>query len=63
MTPKIGVVNVSDRASAGMHMRIPPAKACVALLREWLATPFEVDYRIVPDERAVIEEELRRDGG
>ena len=59
MTAKIGILNISDRASAGIY-EDTPGKACVALLREWLATPFEVDYRVVPDERAVIEAELRR---
>ena len=59
MIPKIGVLNISDRASAGLY-EDTPGKACVALLREWLATPFEVDYRVVPDERAIIENELRR---
>jgi molybdopterin adenylyltransferase len=59
MAPKIGVINVSDRASAGAY-EDTPGKACVAILREWLATPFETDYRVVPDERAVIEAELRR---
>lgn len=59
MLPKIGVINVSDRASAGVY-EDTPGKACVALLREWLSTPFETDYRVVPDERAVIESELRR---
>jgi molybdopterin adenylyltransferase len=59
MTAKIGVLNVSDRASAGVYEDIP-GKACVSLLKEWLATPFEVDYRVVPDDRAVIESELRR---
>jgi len=57
--PRIGVANVSDRASAGVY-EDTPGKACVALLREWLATPFELEYRIVPDERALIEAELRR---
>lgn len=55
----IGVINVSDRASAGLY-EDTPGKAAVALLREWLVTPFEVDYRIVPDEQPVIEAELRR---
>lgn len=59
MSAKIGVINVSDRASAGVY-EDTPGKACVALLREWLSTPFETDYRVVPDERAVIEGELRR---
>jgi len=56
---RIGVINVSDRASAGVY-EDTPGKACVALLMEWLATPFDVDYRVVPDERAQIEAELRR---
>jgi molybdopterin adenylyltransferase len=59
MVPKIGVLNISDRASAGVY-EDTPGKACVALLREWLVTPFEVDYKIIPDEQAVIETELRR---
>src|SRR3954463_15341462 len=56
---RIGVLNISDRASAGVY-EDTPGKACVALLREWLATPFEVDYRVIPDERTVIEAELKR---
>ena len=59
MNAKIGVLNISDRASAGVY-EDTPGKACVALLREWLTTSFEVDYRIIPDERAVIEAELKR---
>ncbi len=59
MPPKIGVLNISDRASAGIY-EDTPGKACVALLREWLATPFEVDYKIIPDERDRISAELRR---
>ncbi|HEY1109299.1 MAG TPA: molybdopterin adenylyltransferase [Opitutaceae bacterium] len=56
---KIGVLNISDRASAGVY-EDTPGKACVTLLREWLSTPFEVDYRVIPDEQATIEAELRR---
>jgi len=56
---KIGVLNISDRAAAGVY-EDTPGRAVVALLREWLATPFETDYKIIPDERAVIEAELRR---
>ena len=59
MPPKIGVLNISDRASAGVY-EDTPGKACVALLREWLATPFEVDYKVIPDERDLIASELRR---
>jgi molybdopterin adenylyltransferase len=56
---RIGVINVSDRASAGEY-EDTPGKACVALLLEWLSTPFDVDYRVVVDDRGKIEAELTR---
>lgn len=59
MNVRIGVINVSDRASAGVY-EDTPGKACVALLLEWLSTPFDVDYRVVADERSLIEAELKR---
>ncbi len=59
MTPRIGVINVSDRASAGVYADVP-GQACVALLREWLTTPFEVEYAIIADEQPQLEAELRR---
>ena len=59
MIVRIGVLNISDRASAGVY-EDTPGKICVTLLREWITTPFEVDYRVVPDERTAIENELRR---
>lgn len=55
----IGILNVSDRASQGVYEDIP-GKACAELLREWLVTPFELDYRVVPDEQTLIEAELMR---
>ncbi len=55
----IGVVNVSDRASAGVY-EDAPGKACLALLREWIATPFREEYAVVPDEQPLIEQTLRR---
>lgn len=57
--PFIGILNVSDRASQGVYEDLP-GKACAELLREWLATPFALDYRIVPDEQLLIEAELIR---
>jgi len=56
---KLGVINVSDRASAGVYEDIP-GKAAVALLEEWLSTPFEVAYAVIPDEQAQIEAQLRQ---
>ena len=57
--PIIGVLNISDRASVGVY-EDTPGKACVALLQEWLATKFEVEYRVIPDEQPIIEAELKR---
>lgn len=55
----LGILNISDRASAGIYAD-EPGQALAALLREWLATPFALDYKIVPDEQPVIEAELKR---
>lgn len=55
----IGVLNISDRASAGVYAD-EPGQACVSLLREWITTPFEVAYAVIPDEQPRIEAELRR---
>lgn len=59
MIPTFGVLNISDRASAGVY-EDTPGQACVALLREWVTTPFNLDYLIIPDEQPRIESELRR---
>ena len=56
---RIGILNISDRASAGVYSD-EPGQTCLVLLREWLATPFEPDYKVIPDEQAIIESELRR---
>jgi molybdopterin adenylyltransferase len=56
---RIGVINISDRASAGVY-EDTPGKACAALLLEWLSTPFDVDYKVVSDEKSLIESELKR---
>ena len=59
MLTKIGVLNISDRASAGIYAD-EPGQACVALLRAWLTTAFDLDYKIIPDEQSVISAELIR---
>ncbi|HVU23155.1 MAG TPA: molybdopterin adenylyltransferase [Opitutus sp.] len=56
---RLGILNISDRAAAGVYAD-EPGQACLSLLREWLTTPFEPDYKIVPDDRVTIEAELRR---
>ena len=56
-TPKIGFINVSDRAAAGIYEDIP-GKAALATLREYLATPFEPVYRVIADEQPQIKQAL-----
>lgn len=58
LTPRIGVINISDRASQGIYEDIP-GKACLELLKEWLVTTFEVSYAVVPDEQDQIEQTLK----
>jgi len=55
----IGVLNVSDRASAGIYEDLP-GKACAELLHQWLNSPFQLEYKVVPDEQAILETELKR---
>lgn len=55
---RIGVINVSDRASAGIYEDIP-GKTCLDLLHEWIKSPFESRYAVVPDDRLVIESTLK----
>ncbi|MCH2156353.1 MAG: molybdopterin adenylyltransferase [Opitutales bacterium] len=56
---KIGVINVSDRASAGVYEDIP-GKSAVALFDEWITSEFETAYAVVPDEQDQIEATLKR---
>lgn len=55
---KIGVVTASDRASAGIYEDIS-GQAIQETMQAYLTTPFEIDYRCIPDEQNVIEETLR----
>ena len=52
---KIGVINISDRASAGIYEDIP-GKAVVELLNEYIQSSFEVSYAVIPDEQEQIED-------
>ncbi len=54
---KIGIINVSDRASAGIYEDLP-GQAIQATLTEYLTSPFEVAYRVIPDEQPLIEQTL-----
>jgi molybdopterin adenylyltransferase len=51
---KFGVLTVSDRASKGEYEDIS-GKYIIEYIQEVVSSPFEVVYRIVPDERELIE--------
>jgi molybdopterin adenylyltransferase len=56
-TIRIGIINVSDRASQGIYEDIP-GKAIVQTLTEYLRSPWEKEYAVIPDEQDQIEQAL-----
>ncbi len=56
-TIKIGVVTVSDRASAGVYDDIS-GKAIIETLNEYLTSDWKEVYEIIPDEQEVIEKTI-----
>ncbi len=57
MTARIGIVTLSDRASAGVYEDLS-GKAIRETLTEWLSSDWEAVYRLIPDDRATIEATL-----
>ena len=55
---RIGIVTSSDRASAGLYEDLS-GKAIEEVFNEWLSTPWEKVYRLIPDELAQLEMTLR----
>lgn len=47
---KIGIINVSDRASKGVYEDLP-GKAVVATMKEYLTSDWEYAYAVIPDEQ------------
>jgi len=54
---RIGIINVSDRASRGIY-EDTPGKTIVKTLTEYLKSPWEQEYAVVPDEQDLIEKTL-----
>jgi molybdopterin adenylyltransferase len=54
---KIGILTLSDRASAGIYEDIS-GKAIIETLKEYLVSDFEPIYKVIPDEQALIEKNL-----
>jgi len=55
---RIGIINVSDRASKGIYEDLP-GKAIVQTLNEYLISPWEKEYAVIPDEQDLIENTLK----
>lgn len=55
---KIGVLTISDRASAQVYEDIS-GKYILDVLSEYLTSPWEPVYRVIPDEQALIESHLK----
>lgn len=58
-TIRIGIINVSDRASQGIY-EDTPGITIAATLTEYLRSPWEKEYAIIPDEQLVIEETMKK---
>lgn len=59
MKAKIGILTVSDRASAGVYEDLS-GKAIIATLSEYLSSEWESVYRVIPDEQPLIENALKQ---
>ncbi len=54
---KIGIINVSDRASRGEYEDVP-GKEVKRLMDLWLNSPWEAVYAVIPDEQELLEGEM-----
>ena len=54
---KIGVINISDRASAGEYDDLP-GKEVLSLLNGYLKSEWKKEYAIIPDEQHLIEKKM-----
>lgn len=58
MTAKIGIVTVSDRASAGVYEDIS-GPAIIDTLNDYLSSEWQAVTRVIADEQDLIEQTLR----
>ncbi|MBZ0245649.1 MAG: molybdopterin adenylyltransferase [Cyclobacteriaceae bacterium] len=58
MIARIGIINVSDRASKGIYEDLP-GKAIVDTLNEYLISDWEKEYAVIPDEQDLIQQTLK----
>lgn len=57
MIARIGIINVSDRASKGIYEDLP-GKAIVDTLNEYLISDWDKEYAVIPDEQDLIQQTL-----
>ena len=57
MKARIGIINVSDRASKGIYEDLP-GKAIADTLSEYLTSAWDKEYAVIPDEKDLIEQML-----
>lgn len=57
MSIRIGIINVSDRASQGIY-EDTPGITIAAILTEYLRSKWEKEYAVIPDEQHLIEETM-----
>lgn len=58
MEIRIGIINISDRASKGIYEDLP-GKAIAEVLSEYIKSSWEKEYAIIPDEQPLIESALK----
>jgi len=56
---KIGILTLSDRASAGVYEDIS-GKAIIETMNEYLTSQWEPVYEVIPDKQELIEEKLKK---
>ncbi len=56
-TIKIGIINVSDRASRGEYEDLPGKEVC-RLMDLWLLNKWEKEYSVIPDEEDLLKEAM-----
>jgi molybdopterin adenylyltransferase len=54
---RIGIINISDRASKGIYADTPGI-TIAETLTEYLKSPWEKEYAVVPDEQQIIEQTM-----
>lgn len=55
----IGILTISDRASRGIY-KDRSGPVLIGLLKKYLKSPWQPVYQVIPDEKKLIEKELRR---